>query len=282
MAITAQDINKLRQLTGVGMMDCKKALTEANGDFEKAIELLRKKGQKIASARASNDTMEGIVLADVNNQYREGFIIALSCETDFVAKNDTFQQLAKDILSTALTHKPADIAALVQLTLRDKTIQEHITELMGKMGEKIMLSAYVTLQSEVVVPYLHTGNKLSVLVGLQGATGEAVIAAGKDVAMQIAAMNPIAVNKDKVDPAIIQIELDIAKEQAKNEGKPAAMLENIAQGRLQKFFKENTLLAQPFVKDHTVTIAQYLNQVADGLTVQDFKRVIIGGSAKSY
>lgn len=280
MAITAQDINKLRQLTGVGMMDCKKALTEAEGDFDKAIELLRKKGQKIAAARAANTTMEGIVLADVNFQHNKGIIIVLSCETDFVAKNDTFQQLAQDILAIALIQTPANINTLNNLKKGDKTIQEHITELMGKMGEKIMLSAYETLESEVVVPYTHTGKKLGVLVGLQGASGEQVIAAGKDVAMQIAAMSPIAVNKDKIDPTIIQKELDIAREQASNEGKPTAMLENIAQGRLQKFFKENTLLEQPFVKNNALSVAEYLKQIVNGLTVSDFKRVSVGGAPR--
>ncbi len=278
MAITAQDINKLRQLTGVGMMDCKKALEEANGDFDRAIELLRKKGQKIATARAGNNTMEGIVLANVNAQNNLGVIIALSCETDFVAKNDIFQQLAQDILTAALDRQPANIEALNQLTLANKTIQEHILELIGKMGENILLSGYEQLKSEVVVPYLHTGNKLSVLVGLKGASGEQVIAAGKDIAMQIAAMNPIAVDKDKIDPAIIEKELAIAREQAKNEGKKDAMLENIAQGRLQKYFKENTLLNQPFVKDNSLTVAQYLDQVTKGLTVTDFKRVSVAGT----
>jgi elongation factor Ts len=278
MAITAQDINKLRQLTGVGMMDCKKALGEANGDFDQAIELLRKKGQKVAAARASNNTMEGVVLAGVNSHHNEGAVIALSCETDFVAKNEAFQQLAQNILSTALAQKPANLEELCQLNLAEKPIQEHITDLVGKMGEKILLSAYETLKSDVVVPYLHTGNKLSVLVGLQGSSGEKVILAGKDIAMQIAAMNPIAVNKDQINPAIIEKELAIAKELASNEGKPAAMLDTIAQGRLQKFFKENTVLEQPFIKDNSLSVSQYLNQVADGLTVKDFKRIAIGAS----
>jgi elongation factor Ts len=276
MAITTQDINKLRQLTGVGMMDCKKALVEANGDFEKAIELLRKKGQKIATSRAANSTMEGVVCAHVNEQHNEGFIIALSCETDFVAKNDTFQQLAQDILLAAVAQKPANTQMLSSLTIANSTIQDCIVELMGKMGEKITISAYATLQSDVVVPYLHTGNKLSVLVGLQGATGDAVIAAGKDIAMQIAAMNPVAVSKEHVDPSVIEKELEIAREQAKNESSPANLLDNIAQGKLKKFFKENTLLAQPFVKNNTLSVAEYLNQVAPGLTVSAFKRITVG------
>ncbi|MHB9147263.1 MAG: translation elongation factor Ts [Candidatus Amoebophilus sp.] len=276
MAITAQDINKLRQLTGAGMMDCKKALTEAQGDIEKAIELLRKKGQKIAAARAERDTTEGFALADVNASADHGAIVALGCETDFVAKNDLFQQIAQQILSLALAQQPATIEELKQLEIDGLTVQERITELVGKMGENITLSAYETLSAEVVVPYIHTGNKLVVLVALQGAKGEDVVVAGKDVAMQIAALNPIAIDKDGVSTSVIEQELAIAREQAIREGKPESMLENIAQGRLNKFFKENTLANQPFVKDNTLTVAQYLTKVAAGLVVKDFKRVLVG------
>jgi len=276
MAITAQDINKLRQLTGVGMMDCKKALTEAGGDFDKAIELLRKKGQKVAAARAGRATTEGLVLAQVNEASNYGVVIALSCETDFVAKNEAFQQLAQHMMEAALVHQPADLEALTKLAVAGLTIQAQITELIGKMGENIALSAYETLSSAVVVPYIHTGSKLGVLVGLQGGTGEKVIEAGKDVAMQIAAMNPMAVDKDGVDATVVEQELAIAREQASNEGKPPAMLEKIAQGRLNKFFKDNTLLSQPFVKDNALTVAQYLAKVAPSLTVADFKRVSVG------
>ncbi|MEM7055559.1 MAG: translation elongation factor Ts [Bacteroidota bacterium] len=276
MSITAQDINKLRQLTGVGMMDCKQALAEARGDFDKAIELLRKKGQKLAAVRAGKATTEGLVLAGVNKVHSYGVIIALSCETDFVAKNKAFQELGQAILATALALQPDTTETLSKLTIEDHTIQERITELIGKMGENITLSAYDTLSSEVVVPYLHTGSKLGVLVGLKGGTGEQVIVAGKDVAMQIAAMNPIAVDKDGVDTTIVEKELAIAREQAINEGKPPAILEKIAQGKLYKFFKENTLLTQPFVKDNSLTVAQYLAQVASDLTVTGFKRVLVG------
>jgi elongation factor Ts len=276
MAITAQDINKLRQLTGAGMMDCKKALTEAQGDIDKAIELLRKKGQKIAAARAGRDTIEGFTLADVNTSADYGAIIALSCETDFVAKNELFQQIAQQILSLALSQRPATIEDLKQLKIDEVTVQERITELVGKMGENITLSAYEALSSEVVVPYLHTGNKLAVLVALQGAKGEEVALAGKDVAMQIAALNPIAIDKDGVSSRVVEQELAIAREQAIQEGKPEAMLENIAQGRLNKFFKDNTLVNQPFVKDSSLTVAQYLSKVSAGLTVKNFKRVLVG------
>lgn len=278
MSITAQDINKLRQLTGAGMMDCKKALTEAEGNIEKAIELLRKKGQKIAAARAGRDTTEGLTLAGVNKETSYGVIIALSCETDFVAKNDTFRQIAEQILTAALTERPANIEALRQLDLNGRAVQDHITELVGKMGENINLTAYETLASEVVVPYLHTGNKLGVLVGLEGAKGDSILVAGKDVAMQIAALNPIAIDKDGVPPAIVEQELSIAREQSSREAKNPAMLENIAQGRLNKFFKESTLVNQPFVKDNSLTVGQYLNKVAAGLKVVAFKRVLVGAS----
>jgi len=276
MSITAHDINKLRQLTGAGMMDCKKALTEAQGDIDKAIELLRKKGQKIAAARAGKDTTEGFTLAGVNETSDYGVIIALSCETDFVAKNDLFQQIAQQVLSLALSQRPSTVEGLKQLEIDGLTVQERITELVGKMGENITLSAYETLSSEVVVPYLHTGNKLAVLIALQGAKGEEVVSAGKDVAMQIAALNPIAIDKDGVSSSVVEQELSIAREQAIREGKPEAMLENIAQGRLNKFFKDNTLINQPFVKDNALTVAQYLSKVAAGLTVKDFKRVLVG------
>jgi len=276
MSITAHDINKLRQLTGAGMMDCKKALTEAQGDIDKAIELLRKKGQKIAAARAGKDTTEGFILAGVNETSDYGVIIALSCETDFVAKNDLFQQIAQQVLSLALSQRPSTVEDLKQLEIDGLTVQERITELVGKMGENITLSAYETLSSEVVVPYLHTGNKLAVLIALQGAKGEEVVSAGKDVAMQIAALNPIAIDKDGVSSSVVDQELSIAREQAIREGKPEAMLENIAQGRLNKFFKDNTLINQPFVKDNALTVAQYLSKVAAGLTVKDFKRILVG------
>jgi len=276
MAITAQDINNLRQLTGAGMMDCKKALTESQGDMDKAVEWLRKKGQKIAAARAGKDTTEGVALAEVNKAANYGAIITLSCETDFVAKNETFRNIAQDILTAALDQRPTDLEALKQLHIHGITIQERITELVGKMGENITLTAYETLSNEVVVSYLHTGNKLAVLVGLEGAQGEQVITAGKDVAMQIAALNPIAVDKDGISPAVVEQELSIAREQSSREAKNPAMLENIAQGRLNKFFKEHTLANQPFVKDNSLTVAQYVAKVAPGLQVKAFKRVLVG------
>ncbi len=274
--ISAQDVNKLRQQTGAGMMDCKKALTEAGGNFDKAIEILRKKGQKVSAARADRATTEGIVLTKANDAHNYGVMVALSCETDFVAKNEAFQQLGQTILETAFTHKPATLENLLTLVVEDGcTIQEKITELVGKIGEKVAISAYTTLISEVVVPYMHMGSKLGVLVSLQGSRSAQVIEAGKNVAMQIAAMNPLAVDKNGIDAAILDQELAIAKEQARNEGKPEIVLDKIAQSRLNKFFQENTLLNQPFVKNNGLTIAQYLASVAPNLTVVAFERVSI-------
>lgn len=276
MAITAQDVNKLRQMTGAGMMDCKKALTEANGDFEAAIDLLRKKGQKVSASRADRETTEGSVFVRTNDDFTEGALIALNCETDFVAKNDAFQSLGKSILDAAFVNKPADLAAVNSMDLDGLTVAEKITELVGKIGEKLEISSYVTLKAETVVPYIHSGSKLGVLVGLQGANDGDVSQAGKDVAMQIAAMNPASVNSDDLDEAVKAKELQIGREQALEEGKPEAIIEKIAQGKLNKFLQENTLLSQKFVKDNSLTVAKYLDSVNRGLTVSSFERVSIG------
>ena len=257
-------------------MDCKKALTEAAGDFDKAIEILRKKGQKVSAARADKATTEGVVFTKTNDAHNHGIMFALSCETDFVAKNEAFQQLGQTILAAAFTHKPTTLETLLNIAAQDGlSIQEKITELVGKIGEKVAISAYTMLSSETVVPYIHMGSKLGVLVGLTGSNSPQVIEAGRDVAMQIAAMNPLAVDKRGIDTTIVDRELIIAREQARNEGKPEIMLDKIAQGRLNKFFKENTLLDQPFVKNNGLTIAQYLESVASSLTVTAFERISI-------
>lgn len=276
MAITAQEVNKLRQMTGAGMMDCKKALTEANGDFDAAIDLLRKKGQKVSASRSDRETTEGAVFVRTNDNNTEGVLVALGCETDFVAKNEEFQALGKSILDTAVSKAPASTEALKAEKVGDQTIEEKIIELVGKIGEKIEIVAYEVLNAEAVVAYIHAGNKLGVLVGLNGANGADVSNAGKDVAMQIAAMNPVGVDKNDVDPSIVQREIEIGREQAKAEGKPEAMLDKIAEGKLNKFYKENTLLNQAFVKDSSMTIAKYLDSVNRGLTVTAFKRIAIG------
>ena len=276
MAITAQDVNKLRQMTGAGMMDCKKALSEAEGDFDKAIDLLRKKGQKVSASRADRDVTEGSVFVKTNADHTEGILIALNCETDFVGKNEEFLNLGNAILDVAFEKQPAEIEALKREKLGNLTVEEKITELIGKIGEKIEISQYVKVRGEAVVPYIHAGNKLGVLVSLKGVNGADVQEAGKDVGMQIAAMNPVAVDKEGVDSSTIEKELEIGKEQALAEGKPANIVDKIAEGKLQKFFKDNTLLNQQFVKDNSVTVAKYLDSISKGLTVAEFKRVSIG------
>ncbi len=274
--ITAQDVNKLRTMTGAGMMDCKKALTEAEGDFEKAIEILRKKGQKVSASRSDKDAKEGSVFIKTSDDHKEAVLIALNCETDFVAKNDEFQSLGKLIAETAFTKKPADTAALLAEKVGALTINEKITELVGKIGKKLEISSFVHMKGEAVVPYIHAGSKLGVLVSLKGVNGKDVTEAGKDVGMQIAAMNPVAVDENGVDKTIIEKELEIAKAQIIAEGKPANMVDKIAQGKLQKFYKDNTLVHQIFVKDNSKTVAQYLDSLSKGLAVAEFKRVAIG------
>lgn len=274
-AITAQDVNKLRQMTGAGMMDCKKALAEAEGDFEKAIEILRKKGQKVSASRSDREAKEGTVFVKVSDDKKEGVLIALNCETDFVAKNEEFQALGKLITDTAFASKPASKEALLGLKAGDLTLNDKIVELVGKIGEKIEVSEYIHMKGEAIVPYIHAGSKLGVLVSLKGVNGKDVTEAGKDIGMQIAAMNPVAVDEKSVDQSIIDKELEIAKAQILAEGKPANMVDKIAQGKLQKFFKDTTLLHQLFVKDNSKTVAQYLDSVTKGLTVAEFKRVSI-------
>lgn len=276
MAITATDVNKLRQMTGAGMMDCKKALVEADGDFDKAIEILRKKGQKLSEKRADRETKEGSVFVRTSEDKTSAIIISFTCETDFVAKNDDFQSLGNEIADAAMANKPADLAALNALSLGSQTVQDKVTEYVGKIGEKLEVSHYETVTAEQVASYIHSNGKLGVLVALTGAGGNDVSDAGKDVGMQIAAMNPVAVDKDGVDQATIEKEIEIGKEQARQEGKPENIIEKIAMGKLNKFFQENTLLSQAFVKDSKQTVQQYLDSVNKGLTVTAFKRVSIG------
>lgn len=274
--ISAADVNKLRQMTGAGMMDCKKALTEAEGDFEKAIEILRKKGQKVSASRSDRDAKEGSVFVKTSADNKEAVLIALNCETDFVGKNEEFQTLGKQIVETAFNKKPATKEALLNEKIGDLSINDKIVELVGKIGEKIEVSEYVHMKGETVVPYIHAGSKLGVLVSLKGVNGKDVTEAGKDVGMQIAAMNPVAVDESQVDKSTIEKEMEIAKAQILAEGKPENMVEKIAQGKLNKFFKESTLLPQAFVKDNSKSVAQYLDSVSKGLTVAEFKRVSIG------
>jgi elongation factor Ts len=278
ISISAADVNKLRTMTGAGMMDCKKALTEAEGDFEAAIDILRKKGQKVSAARAGNATAEGVVFINVSKDGTNGKLIALACETEPVSKVDNFRDLGQSILDVAVAKNPADVDALLALPLADgRSINEHIVDLTGKIGEKIVIQNYENITADQVVPYIHSNNKLGVLVGLKGNAGKDVTEVGKDVAMQIAAMKPVALDKGDVDPKTIEREIEIGKEQARAEGKPEAMLEKIAQGKLAKFYKESTLLNQEFVKDGSKTIAQLLDGTQKGLTVSVFKRISIGG-----
>ncbi|MBR9920082.1 MAG: elongation factor Ts [Bacteroidetes bacterium] len=274
--ISAADVKKLREATGAGMMDCKKALNEAEGDFEKAIEILRKKGQKLSVKRADRDANEGVVLAVVNDDHNQGVIVKLSCETDFVAKNDDFVALTQEFADLALKNMPETVADLLNLEYKGITIGEKVTEQIGVIGEKIELAAYEKLEADVVSPYIHMGNKAGVLVGLNK-DAEGAYDAGRDVAMQVAAMKPIAVDKDQVDSSVVEKEIEIGKEQARAEGKPEAMLERIAMGKLNKFYKENTLLNQAYVKgSNKESVADYLKGIDGDLTVTDFKHVTLG------
>ncbi len=275
LQITASDVNKLRQQTGAGMMDCKKALTETNGDFEAAIDFLRKKGAKVAASRQDRESNEGVVIARTSEDGKRGVIIELNCETDFVAKNAEFIAFATAIASTAVENNPANLDALNDLTVDGQKIGEAIIDKTGKIGEKIGVSKYEVVEGEKVVAYIHGNYRLGVLVALS-ANVAGVDEAGKDVAMQIAAMNPIAVDKDGVDATTIERELEIAKEQIRAEGKPEEMVEKISLGKLNKFYKDSTLLNQEFVKDSSKSVAQFLNTVDKGLTVTAFKRVALG------
>ena len=276
MSITAADVNKLRQMTGSGMMDCKKALTETNGDFEAAVDLLRKRGAKVSAARADRDAKEGAVIAKTSSDKKLGVIIQLTCETDFVAKNEDFVAFANQIADLAIDNKAANVDSLKALTIDGLPLSEKLLEQVGKIGEKIDVINYVIMEGENIVPYIHAANRLGVLVSLNNTGSDANFVAGKDVAMQIAAMNPIALDKDGVDATVIEREIQIGKDQAIAEGKPEAMLDKIAQGKLAKFYKENTLLNQEFVKDSSKTITQMLDSVEKGLTVTAFKRVALG------
>ena len=275
MAITAADVSKLRKSTGAGMMDCKKALTEAEGDFDKAVEIIRKKGQAIANKRADREATEGVVLAKVSEDGKHGALIVLNCETDFVAKNESYVDFATSILDAALAGRPADLDALKALELNGRSIIELITEQTGVIGEKLDLASYETVSAESVIAYIHAGNKMATLVGFnqEGVDQQAA----KDVAMQAAAMAPVALDADSVPAEVKEKELELGKEMARIEGKPEAMLEKIAMGRLNKFFKENTLLNQVFVKDSKLTDKQYLESSSKGLTAVDFKRFTLNG-----
>lgn len=273
--ISATDVKNLREMTGAGMMDCKAALTEANGDVEKAIEILRLKGQKLSVKRADRDAKEGVVYALISPDATRGVAIRLSSETDFVAKNEDFINLAKEFAQIALDTFPADLEGLLKQPYQNITVAEKVAEQVGVIGEKIELADYQHIEAPQVVSYIHMGYKAGVILGLNKADA-AFKDAGRDVAMQVAAMKPVALDKDGVDPSIIEKEIEIGKELARQEGKAEDMLEKIALGKLNKFFKENTLLPQAFVKDNSQTVESYLKSMDKDLTVTAFKHVKLG------
>ena len=271
MVITAKDVNVLRKKTGAGMMDCKKALQESDGDLESAIDFLRKKGQKIAAKRGDRDAKEGLVIAKISNQGDKGVLFCLNCETDFVAKNDDFGSFAEALADIASDNAPTTVEDFLALPFNGNglSIGQKITEQSGVIGEKIEITGYELIEATRVVAYNHPGNQVATIVGL---TKDA-LEEGKQVAMQVAAMNPIAVDKESVPKHIIDKELEVGKELAIQEGKPAEMAEKIAMGRLNKFFKESTLLNQPFIRDNKKTVQQFLKESSPDLSVTDFKRI---------
>lgn len=276
VTVSAAEVNKLRQQTGAGMMDCRKALMESNGDFEGAIDYLRKKGQKVAANRSDREAKEGVVLAKANADNTYGVVVTLSSETDFVAKNAEFIEFAQKVADIALETKATTIDELKAAKMDNVTVGERLLEMVAKIGEKIEISRFEQVAGTSVVPYIHSGYRIGVLVAMNQAANEGIITAGKDVAMQIAAMKPLGVDADSVSEETVAREKAIAIEQIMAEGKAADMAEKIAAGKLNKFFKENTLLPQAFVKDNSKTVAEYLTSVSAGLTVTSFKRAAVG------
>ena len=275
MAITAADVNKLRQMTGSGMMDCKNALVEANGDFDAAIDILRKKGQKVAAKRADRASNQGRVVAKLNAEHNFAAVVVVSCETDFVAKNSEFVAFAESIIDAAMANKIKTREALLAHQINGISVEDMLTEMTGKTGEKTELPAYETIEAPCVAAYNHNGNLLATIAGFTVA-GEKVYEAGHNVAMQIAAMNPLAVDASQIPQATIDHELELAREMTRQEGKPENMIEKIAEGKLNKFFKENTLLSQEFIRDNKITVADYLKQTDANLTCCCFYRLQLG------
>lgn len=270
--ITAADINKLRQQTGAGMMDCRKALTESNGDIEGAIDYLRKKGQKVAALRGDREAKEGVVIAKTTPDNKTGFIINVSCETDFVSKNAEYVAFAQSIMDAAIANDVKTVDELNAVKMGNETISDKLNEQVAKIGEKISVSRFERLDADYIASYIHGAYRMGVLVALNKPEPEA----GKDLAMQIAAMNPIAVDAASVPAETVAREREIAIEQVKAEGKPAEMAEKIAAGKINKFFKESTLLAQPYVKDNNKSVADFLKEIDADLKVVAFKRVQLG------
>ncbi|MDX9942045.1 MAG: translation elongation factor Ts [Bacteroidales bacterium] len=274
--ITAAEVNKLRQQTGAGMMDCKKALVESDGDMEKAIEILRKKGQKVASSRADREANEGVVLAKVNTGATKAAIIMLNCETDFVAKNQEIIDFTRNMLDLGLEKNCANLAELKAADMNGRSVEANLTDLIGKTGEKLILAHFDMISGAKTFAYIHPGNRVASIAALNKAEVNDIDQAGKDVVMQIAAMAPVAISKDDVAPAIIEKEIEIGKDQARQEGKPEELVEKIALGKLNKFYKESTLLNQEFIKESKKTVAQMLADYDKDLTVVAFKRFALG------
>jgi elongation factor Ts len=270
MEISAADVMKLRKATGAGMMDCKSALAEAEGDFARATDIIREKGKLVASKRADRAANEGVSLAKVNESKKSGALLVLNCETDFVAKNEAFVAFAQRILDAAIANNTTNLEGVKALVLDGRTVENLIIEQTGVIGEKLDLPYFAKLDAETVVAYIHPGNKLSTLVGFNKADVEVQVT--KDIAMQVAAMNPVAVDKKDVPAETIAKELEIAKEKFRMEGKPEAMLDKISQGALEKFFKDSTLLNQAFIKESKQTVAEFLKSIDKGLTVTGFSR----------
>lgn len=273
--ISATEVKKLRDITGAGMMDCKAALNDSGGDFEKAVEYLRKKGQKVSDKRADREAKEGVVIATVSDDMSKGVVVKLSSETDFVAKNEDFINLTSRIADHALKLFPSSVEALLDSNFDGATLRDKILERVAAIGEKIELANYERIEAPLVVSYIHMGNKAGVILGLNK-KGDHLVDAGRNVAMQVAAMKPIAVDKSGVDASIVEKEIEIGKEQARLEGKPEAMLDKIAMGKLNKFYKDSTLLNQAYVKDGKMSVAEYLKSVDKDLTVSEFKHVKLG------
>ena len=280
MKITAKEVNQLRKATGAGMMDCKKALVEAEGDFDKAIEILRKKGQKVMAKRADREANEGVVYAEVTSSSDKGAIFALSCETDFVAKNNDFVEFGSGLMSYAIENLPSSKEEFEAGELNGQKISDSITDSVGKIGEKIEIRNYAVLSGEKVIAYIHPGAKLGVLIAFENIDGVDITSVGNDIAMQVAAMSPIALDEASVPAEIVDKEREIAVEQIKNDpknaNKPQEILEKIAEGKVNKFFKESTLLNQAFIKDSNMSVAKYLESLSKELKVTNFVRVQVG------
>ena len=276
MNITAADVNKLRQMSGAGMMDCKKALQESEGDFDKAIDYLRKKGQKVAGKRADRDANQGFVVAKTTDDQTYGAVVMVNCETDFVGKTEEFIKFSKDLLDLGLANRIHNVSDLMPMSLGTTTVAEKLNELLGKTGEKIEIAHYEVIEAPVVFAYNHFGNRLATIIGLSKKDAKNASEIGHELAMQVAAMSPVAVDKENVSQEVIDREIEIGKDQARQEGKPEDMLEKIAQGKLTKFFKEMTLLNQDFIKDTKKTVRQYIAENDKDLAVTGFKRLQLG------